>query len=88
MNSYAERQLRRAARNQQRNAGGQSRERNPLRVGKPEVQALLVEAEELDDEARDRIEREIPAENRARQCAFCRSGNTGKRKSAASAKDS
>src|ERR1700733_2762433 len=51
---------------QQANAGYQRRERNPLRIGKAEVQPLLVETEKFDDEARCRIKREIPAENRAR----------------------
>ena len=47
------------------NASHESGERNPLRVGKAGVQALLVEAEKLDHEAGGRIQREIPAENRA-----------------------
>ena len=63
----SEGQLRRSATDdQQRDAGNQGGERNPLRVGKPEMQALLVEAEKLDDEARGGIKRQIPAENRAR----------------------
>ncbi len=40
-----------AAHRQKRDAGGERGERNPLRVGKPEMQALLVEAEKLDHEA-------------------------------------
>ena len=54
---------------QQSNSRRKSRERNPLRIRKPEVQPLLVEAEELDDKARSGIKRQVPTENRA--CGVC-----------------
>ena len=37
-------------------------ERNPLRIGEAEVQALLVIAEEFDDESRDAVEHHIEAD--------------------------